>query len=34
MVLNYRNQLGGLVCEAMTFKDGLVVVGNATHLHR
>jgi ketosteroid isomerase-like protein len=32
IVLHYRNQLGGLINEVMTFRDGLVVVGHATHL--
>ena len=33
LVLRYRNQAGGLVSEVLTFRDGLVRVGNATHLH-
>ncbi len=32
LVLHYRNQLGGLVNEVLTFRDGLVAVGHATHL--
>jgi ketosteroid isomerase-like protein len=32
IVLHYRNQLGGLVNEVLTFRDGLVAVGHATHL--
>ncbi len=32
IVLHYRNQLGGLVNEVLTFWDGLVAVGHATHL--
>jgi ketosteroid isomerase-like protein len=31
IVLHYRNQLGQLVSEVMTFRDGLVVAGHATH---
>jgi ketosteroid isomerase-like protein len=34
LVLHYRNQLGSLVNEVLTFRDGLVVIGHATHLHR
>lgn len=34
VVLHYRNQLGGLVNEVLTFRDGLVAVGHATHLQR
>ena len=33
IVLHYQNQLGGLVNEVLTFRDGLVTVGHATHLH-
>ena len=33
IVLHYRNQLGGLVNEVLTFRGGLVVIGHATHLH-
>lgn len=33
VVLNYQNQLGGLVNEVLTFRDGLVAVGHATHQH-
>jgi ketosteroid isomerase-like protein len=32
VVLHYRNQLGGLIAEVLTFRDGLVAVGHATHL--
>lgn len=32
IVLHYRNQLGGLVNEVMTFRDGQIVRGHATHL--
>ena len=32
LVLHYRNQVGGLVCEVMVFRDGLVARGHATHL--
>jgi hypothetical protein len=32
VVINYRNQNGGLVNEVMTFKDGLVVRGEGTYL--
>ncbi len=31
IVLHYRNQLGALINEVLTFADGLVVVGHATH---
>lgn len=31
VVVHYRNQLGGLVSEVLTFHDGLVAVGHATH---
>ena len=31
IVVHYRNQLGGSVSEVLTFRDGLVVVGHATH---
>jgi len=31
VVLHYRNQVGGLVNEVMTFRNGLVAVGHATH---
>ncbi len=34
LVLHYRNQLGGSVNEVLTFRDGLVATGHATHLHR
>jgi hypothetical protein len=33
VVLHYRNQAGGLINEVLTFRDGLVSVGHATHLH-
>lgn len=32
VVIHYRNQAGGLVNEVMTFRDGRVAVGHATHL--
>jgi RimJ/RimL family protein N-acetyltransferase/ketosteroid isomerase-like protein len=32
LVINYRNQRGGLVCEVLTFADGLVVHGGGTYL--
>jgi hypothetical protein len=32
LALNYRNQKGGLVVEVLTFEDGLVTVGHATHV--
>ena len=32
IVLHYRNQTGAEVNEVLTFRDGLVVVGHATHL--
>ncbi len=31
IVIHYRNQVGGLVSEVLTFRDGLVAVGHATH---
>ena len=31
IVLHYRNQAGAAVSEVLTFRDGLVVVGHATH---
>jgi ketosteroid isomerase-like protein len=31
IALHYRNQVGGLVNEVLTFRDGLVVTGHATH---
>jgi len=34
IVLHYRNQVGGLVSEVLTFRNGLVAVGHATHLKR
>lgn len=34
LVLNYRNQLGGVVSEVLTFRAGLVAVGHAAHLQR
>lgn len=33
IALHYRNQVGGLVVEVLTFRDGLVAVGHATHMH-
>ena len=32
LVLHYRNQAGGLINEVLSFRDGLVAVGHATHL--
>jgi hypothetical protein len=32
LVVNYRNQRGGLVCEVLTFVDGLVSIGHGTYL--
>lgn len=32
IVIQYRNQFGGLVSEVLIFRDGLVVEGHATHL--
>jgi ketosteroid isomerase-like protein len=32
LVIHYRNHLGGLVNEVLTFRDGLITVGHATHL--
>ena len=32
LVINYRNQKGGLVNEVLTFRDGLVVRGHGTYL--
>ncbi len=34
IALHYRNQQGGLIIEVLTFVDGLVAVGHATHLQR
>ena len=34
LVLHYRNQVGGMVIEVLTFRDGVVVTGHATHVHR
>ena len=31
IVINYRNQVGGLVCEVLTFADGLVITGHGTY---
>lgn len=31
LVLHYRNQTGALICEVLTFRDGMVAVGHATH---
>ncbi len=31
LVINYRNQAGGLVNEVLTFADGLVVAGHGTY---
>lgn len=32
LVLHYRNQAGASVAEVVTFRDGLVAAGHATHL--
>ncbi len=32
LVINYRNQTGGLVNEVLTFDQGLVAVGHGTYL--
>jgi ketosteroid isomerase-like protein len=32
VVLHYTNQHNALINEVMTFRDGLIVVGHATHL--
>jgi hypothetical protein len=32
IVINYRNQKGGLVCEVLILRDGLVVEGHGTYL--
>ncbi len=32
IVINYRNQVGGLVNEVLTFQDGLVREGHGTYL--
>jgi len=32
LVINYRNQKGGLVCEVLTFDGGLVTQGHGTYL--
>jgi ketosteroid isomerase-like protein len=32
LVIRFRNQLGALRCEVLTFRDGLVVVGEGTDL--
>ena len=32
VVVNYRNQRGGLVCEVLTFDGPLVVAGHGTYL--
>ncbi|HEU5007585.1 MAG TPA: nuclear transport factor 2 family protein [Jatrophihabitantaceae bacterium] len=34
LVINYRNQRGGLVNEVLTFADGLVVSGHGTYAAR
>ena len=34
VVLHYRNQLTGMVNEVLTFRDGVVVSGHATHVQR
>ena len=32
LVINYRNERGGLVCEVLTFVGGLVAEGHATYV--
>ncbi|MBW9214961.1 nuclear transport factor 2 family protein [Mumia sp. zg.B53] len=32
LVIHYRNQKGGLVCEVLRLRDGLVVEGHGTYL--
>lgn len=32
LVIHYRNQHGGLVCETLTFVGGLVAAGHATYV--
>ncbi len=32
LVLHYRNEAGARVAEVLTFRDGLIVTGHATHL--
>jgi hypothetical protein len=32
VVINYRNHLGGLVCEVLHFRDDLVAEGHGTYL--
>ena len=34
IAVQYRNQLGGVTIEVLTFQDGLVAVGHATHLQQ
>ncbi|HZY77521.1 MAG TPA: nuclear transport factor 2 family protein [Jatrophihabitantaceae bacterium] len=34
LVINYRNQRGGLVNEVLTFADGLVIAGHGTYAAR
>lgn len=31
IVMHYRNQKGGQVCEVLTFRDGLVIEGHGTY---
>lgn len=31
LVINYRNQIGGLVCEVLTFDGPLVAIGHGTY---
>lgn len=33
IVLHYRNQVGAAINEVLTFRDGRIVAGHATHLH-
>ena len=33
IALHYRNHVGGLVVEVLTFRECLVAVGHATHMH-
>jgi len=34
VVINYRNQAGGVVCEVLTFEGTLVRQGHGTYLAR
>lgn len=33
IVLHYRNEVGARVAEVLTFRDGVITTGHATHLH-